>query len=65
MRNLLEELKERGISVSFCARLLEVSKRTLQDHLDTPSRITDTEEKRLKLIIKNHDDLKVSVNKIK
>lgn len=65
MNKLLDELKDRGISVSFCAKLLRMPKRTLQDHLDVPSRLVEVEEKKLKLIMRNHDDLKVKVNAIK
>lgn len=64
MTNLLKELKNRGISVSFCARLTSMSKRTLQDHLDVPSRMGEKEEKLLKLIIKNHDNLKKEIKKV-
>jgi len=63
--NLLEQLKERGVSVSFCARLMDMSKRTLQDHLDVPARLTELEEKQLKVVIRNHDGLVDKISKIK
>ena len=65
MKNLLGELRNRAVSVSSCAKLMCMSKRTLQDHLDTPGRLTDVEEKQLRLIIRSHDDLVELVNNVK
>ena len=65
MKNLLEELRGRGVSVSFCARLMGMSKRTLQDHLDVPARLTEVEEKQLKVVIRNHDGLVDKISNIK
>lgn len=48
---LLLKIKEQGVSVSYCARIMGVSKRTLQDHLDVPKRLTIEEEKKIKYIL--------------
>lgn len=63
--NLLDKIKEQGLSVSLCARIIGMSKRTLQDHLDVPSRMPEREEKQLKMILKNYIELEEKIKDIK
>lgn len=63
--NLLDKIKEQGLSVSLCARIIGMSKRTLQDHLDVPSRMPEREEKQIKMILNNYKDLEEQVKGVK
>jgi len=63
--NLLESIKDKGLSVCLCARIIGMSKRTLQDHLDVPTRMPEREEKQLRMILSNYNNLVEKVKDIR
>ena len=63
--NLLDEIRKRQLSVSYCSRLLNIPKRTTQYLFDTEFRNKEVEEKQVKHIINNHDNLEKSCQEIR
>ena len=59
---LLDEIKERNLTVSYCARMIGIPKRTMQYIFDHKFNGKEDEERKVKKIIAHHDKLVLILN---